>query len=130
MDQRALYIDDNEINRKVLDAMLASQGVGMDEAVDGPTGIDKYHSLPFDWLLIDYRMPNMDGLEVIERIRAEGGRGSSVPICLITAEMDPQLEEMARRSGANRVIHKPITLDDLCAFLAEHWPGSAQAGRA
>ena len=116
---RALYIDDNEINLKVVEAMLQSRDVHMTGVQNGPDGLAALDAQQFDWLFVDLRMPGMDGFEVIRRVRGRGDEKSRIPIFVITADMGPSVEERSSAAGADRVLRKPVMLHDLFALLQE-----------
>jgi two-component system, LuxR family, response regulator FixJ len=80
-------------------------------------------------LILDHHMPEMTGLELVERLRADG---SSIPILLITGSPSPTIVARAAELGINRVIEKPLTEDDLLGFIntTRSWASQLQPGLA
>jgi CheY-like chemotaxis protein len=76
---RILLIEDNAVNRRVLGAMIRAGGFEMDEAEDGPAGLRRIDDADFDLVLMDLRMPGMDGVTAIRNIRARNGRQGPRP---------------------------------------------------
>ena len=80
---RVLIVDDNDTNRQILREMLSSRGAEVTEASDGPQGLSELESAarrgkPYRLVMLDYRMPRMDGFEVAQRIKAAGIRGMTL----------------------------------------------------
>src|SRR2546423_1058230 len=69
---RVLFVEDSEINRRVFREMLGAGGIDMAEAEDGAMGLEMIDAQSFDLVLMDLRMPGMDGLTAIRHIRARG----------------------------------------------------------
>jgi CheY-like chemotaxis protein len=90
---KALYIEDDPINRVVVRDMLGVVGISYDEGVDGPDGLAKLESGEFDIVLLDLRMPGMDGLEVTRQIRARRDAKAGIPIVVITADTGPGIQQ-------------------------------------
>ncbi len=107
-DSRVLIVDDNEFNRKSLSMLLLRSGIrNLEFAVDGVDGLAKADSFRPDLILLDVAMPNMDGLEMCRRLRANP-RHSDLPILFQTA-LDSDEEQVACfTAGGNDFISKPI----------------------
>jgi len=116
---RVLYVEDDAINRKVMRAFLEAGGIALGEAVDGLDGLAHLEGGSYDIVLMDIRMPRMDGLEAIRRIRAWGGDKAQVPIAAVTADVSTALTEECKAAGANAVVHKPIDASSLFATIGE-----------
>ena len=86
---RILLTDDNEINRKLLNAMLAPLQAEITEATNGADALEKATHQPFDIILMDLRMPVMGGAEAASRIREGAGPNTGIPILALSAEMSP-----------------------------------------
>lgn len=108
---RVLLIEDDEVNRQVLDALLSIDGHVVMTAADGPTalGILGTHPEDFDIILTDLRMPGLTGTAVAERVRAMNGP----PVIAVTANLMPEDIARCRASGMVGVIGKPPTLSAL-----------------
>jgi len=78
-----------------------------DEAGDGQTALDRIHtSAPFDLALVDWNMPVMNGLEMVERIRAEGYR--DIKVLMVTTEAENDYIMRALDAGADEYLMKPF----------------------
>ena len=125
---RALVIDDNFTNRLILREMLSRQGAVVDEAEDGPTALEhieraKAAGVPYKLVLLDCRMPGMDGFQVADRLNAEAGQGLTV-LMLSSDDIKVQLTR-AREVGLDAYLVKPVTRTDLFEAI-----GTAMANRA
>ena len=110
---RVLYVDDEEPNRRVIGSMLKRAGIEMAEAGDADTGLWMIAAQKFDLVLMDVRMPGKDGLSAIREIRAHEDGKQDVPIIVITADDAYDIRVRARAVGANDVLIKPVTKEQL-----------------
>jgi len=126
-DLRVLVVDDNEINRELLRTVLIGLGAELSEAADGPSGLEVANARPVDLILMDVRMPGMNGPEVLAAIRAGNGPNQNVPILAFTADGDPA--RLTRDCGFDGVIRKPIVVAEMYAAMgvALGWTGAADA---
>lgn len=106
MSQRILVVDDEAINRELLEAMLAGFGYESETAVDGFEALAKLN-LDIDLVLCDLMMPGMDGFEVVKKIR-EDPEHSDLPICMVTSLSGKEQRLRAVEAGANDFIAKPV----------------------
>jgi PAS domain S-box-containing protein len=86
---RVLIVDDNPANRELVNAILTAMGAEVAEAVDGEEGVAVAAARPFDAILMDLRMPRLDGAQAALRIRAEGGPNAATPIIAFSADARP-----------------------------------------
>ncbi len=108
-----LIVDDSSTMRKIISRSLRQAGLAVDEifeAGDGVEGLNVLAGKKVDLILSDINMPNMDGLEFIKMVRANG---NSVPIVMITTEGGEDIIKEALSSGASDSIKKPFTPDQL-----------------
>lgn len=113
---RALVIDDNFANRLILLEMLASRGAEVDEAEDGPTALEhieraRASGVPYKLVLLDCRMPGMDGFQVAKRLNAEAVHDLTV-LMLSSDDVKAQLSR-ARELGVDSYLVKPVRRRDL-----------------
>lgn len=110
-----LVVDDNEINRKVVEVLLAPFGYDFCFAENGREAVESVQSQEFDVVLMDHRMPVMDGIEAVKTIRAWelSKKRARVPIAMLTANTDRNHIEEAYEAGSDAHISKPIHLEDL-----------------
>ena len=112
---RVLMADDNAMNRELLRLMLTPLGVELTEAADGQAAIDHANASPFDLILLDVRMPGMDGAQVARAIRTGGSLNDAIPILAFTADASGT---MAAADVFDDCISKPMIAADLTATLA------------
>ena len=86
---RVLVVDDNPANRELVNAILTAMGAQVVEAVDGVEGVAAAEVDPFDAILMDLRMPRLDGAQAALRIRQEGGVNARTPIIAFSADARP-----------------------------------------
>ncbi len=108
-----LFIEDDRMNRRVVRDMLDVAGATMDEAESAEEGLRKLTAQPYDMLLVDLRMPGMDGITAIRHVRARDDDRAAVPIIVITADTALDLRERCLDAGADEVLFKPVAMDAL-----------------
>jgi CheY-like chemotaxis protein len=86
---RVLIVDDNPANRELVGAILTALGAEVAEAVDGEEGVAAAAAAPFDAILMDLRMPRLDGAQAALRIRSGGGPNAATPIIAFSADARP-----------------------------------------
>src|SRR5882757_2048328 len=104
---RILFVEDNEVNRRVVREMLRAGGVEMAEAEDGQIGLEMIAAHDYDLILMDLRMPVMDGMTAIRHLRARGDDKAALPVIVVTADDGASIEADCRLAGADDVLHKP-----------------------
>lgn len=111
---RVLAADDNATNRKVLELMLGAAGAEVVSVENGQQAVDAWRSGGFDLVLMDLRMPVMDGLDAIRAIRkAEAPGLPRAPILVISANTSPEDLRSSADAGADGHIAKPIRAEAL-----------------
>ena len=101
------------MNRRVVKDMLDVAGAVMIEAESAEEGLRALDESDFDMLLVDLRMPGMDGLTAIRHIRARSDAKAAVPVIVVTADTAPDLRERCLAAGADEVLFKPVAMDAL-----------------
>ncbi len=122
---RVLIADDNPVNAMIARRALESAGFTVTVASTGIEALEAAKSMTPALVLMDLRMPEMDGFEAMRRLRAGG---ETMPVIAVSAEVNPEIERQAIAAGANAVVPKPIEPQALRA-LAVDWTGEA-AGKA
>ena len=116
---RVLYVDDIEGNRVVMKHMLAAADVEMIEAENGQLGLDLINGdVHIDLILMDIRMPVMDGITATSLIRALPSCKSNTPIIVVTAEAGSDLVAECTAVGADGFMTKPVGMDQLFQTIA------------
>lgn len=124
-----LVIEDNEFNRRLLGDYLATWGQQVVLAENGWQGLQYLEQRAFDLVLLDIRMPDMDGMEVARRIRRreQEGRQTPVPIIAITADVEAATFEACLDAGINAVLPKPVIPERLAGAMYEQCGGTLVA---
>jgi len=125
-----LAADDNPTNRKVLELMLEAAGVQVMTVENGQKAVEAWRVGRFDLVLMDLRMPVIDGLSAIRAIRAEEQASSRprIPAIVLSANTSPDDRAASAAAGADGHIGKPIRAEGLFAAMsAALEPQAAQA---
>lgn len=112
-----LIVDDNVTNRTVAEALCGMFGFTSETAEDGQAAVEAVGLRDFDLILMDIRMPRMDGVEATRRIRALPGCGAVTPILALTANADADSIRDYLAAGMDDVVEKPIKPDHLLAAI-------------
>jgi DNA-binding NtrC family response regulator len=110
MAERILVVDDDATIRETVSEVLGRRGFDVIPAESGENALAAARQHRFDLLLIDLRLPDMDGLEVMRRLRADDDRALAV---IMTAYPDVRTAIQALKAGAYDYLNKPFDLDDL-----------------
>lgn len=110
---RVIFVDDNAMNRKVVKGMLEAAQVAMVEAESAEIGLQLIDTDHFDIILMDLRMPGMDGLAAIRAVRARNDAKSHLPIIVVTADNGRDVRGQALAAGADDLLHKPVQMESL-----------------
>ena len=113
-----LIADDEEIIRHVMGIHLTRMGHHVDEVSDGEQAFDAISSGNYDLAILDNRMPRLDGLEVLRKVREAD---INLAIVILTGHGNDETREIAKRLGALDLLKKPLKLADLESLLAEHF---------
>jgi signal transduction histidine kinase/ActR/RegA family two-component response regulator len=117
---RALHVliaDDNAVNRTVAQTLCEMFGCTSETVADGAAAVAAAETGRFDIILMDVKMPVMDGVEATRRIRSGPAACSQAPILAVTANADPADAGLYRQAGMNGVVEKPIKPERLLAAM-------------
>ncbi len=115
---RILLAEDNRVNARVCELMLQRLGYGVSVACDGEEALEQQRSLDPDIILMDLRMPKLDGFDATRRIREQGDRGARPWIVAVTANIRESDRAQALASGMDDFIGKPIRVETLQGALS------------
>jgi two-component system chemotaxis response regulator CheY len=119
MKMRFLVVDDFSTMRRIVRNLLKELGfLNVDEAEDGAVALAKLTGEHFDFVVTDWNMPNMDGLALLQSIRANA-QLKHLPVLMITAEAKKENIIMAAQAGASGYIVKPFTAATLNEKLSK-----------
>ncbi len=117
---RVLAADDNPTNRKVVELLLGAAGAEVVSVENGAEAVEAWRAGAFDVVLMDLRMPVMDGLAAIRAIReAEAPGRPRAPIIVVSANTSATDREASAKAGADRHIGKPLRAEELFAAISE-----------
>ncbi len=116
---RILVVEDNPVNQKVAQAMLRRMGFRTDVVADGQEAVNALQIIPYDLVLMDCQMPEMDGFEATRCIRngASGVINPSISIIAMTASTMQRDRDMCIQAGMNDFIAKPVQKKELAEML-------------
>ena len=114
MPNKILIVDDEPFNLDLLEQELAEQGYTIERANDGAEALEKVTSFLPDVILLDYMMPRMNGLEVLQRLRADESY-KSIPVILLTAKATQEDKVKGLDAGADDYVIKPFDSFELLA---------------
>lgn len=108
-NMRFLVVDDFNTMRRIVRNLLKELGFNnVEEAEDGVDALAKLKAGGFDFVISDWNMPNMDGLQLLQTIRADGALGK-LPVLMVTAEAKKENIIAAAQAGASGYVVKPFT---------------------
>jgi two-component system chemotaxis response regulator CheY len=114
-----LVVDDFSTMRRIVRNLLKELGyTNVDEAEDGAMALAKLRGEQYDFVISDWNMPVMDGLEMLKRIRADASL-AKLPVLMVTAEAKKENIIAAAQAGANGYVVKPFTAATLDEKLAK-----------
>ena len=120
-DARVLLVDDININLAVAKGLLEPYGLQIDLCTSGFQAIEAVKTKNYDLVFMDHKMPGMDGIEAVQRIRGlEGEKYKNLPIIALTANAISGMKEMFLKNGFNDYLTKPINTAELEKIL-EKW---------
>ncbi|WP_174284843.1 response regulator [Sphingomonas bacterium] len=123
-----LFIEDDRMNRRVVKDMLDVAGATMTEADSAEEGLRLLDQNDYAMLLVDLRMPGMDGLTAIGHIRARTDAKAGVPIIVVTADAALDLRDQCLAAGADEVLFKPVAMDALFDAMGRILARAADGG--
>jgi CheY-like chemotaxis protein len=112
-----LVVDDNPINLRVATSLVERAGFPTRTATNGREALELMQRERFGLVLMDCHMPEMDGYETTERLRAMPGPLAKIPVVALTASAMPEDLERCRLAGMNECLTKPIAYDALAEML-------------
>jgi two-component system chemotaxis response regulator CheY len=123
-----LVVDDFSTMRRIVRNLLKELGyTNVDEAEDGVMALNKLRGGGFEFVVSDWNMPNMDGLTMLQKIRADAEL-SSLPVLMVTAEAKRENIIAAAQAGANGYVVKPFTAATLDEKLSKIFEKLEKAG--
>lgn len=120
---RILVAEDNDINWEIVDTLLQELGLKMERAENGQVCVDKFTQSPegfYSLILMDIRMPVMNGYEAAQAIRSTNRQDSSIPIIAMTADAFAEDIRQCRECGMNEHVAKPIDMKKMIELMEKY----------
>lgn len=126
MAKRLLLIDDDEVVLQSLGRLLESQGYQVEKAHNGFEALEKAQNQAFDLVISDIRMPGMDGIELIQKLRElnQERRREAIPEILITGYSDENTYLKAFKLKVTDYLYKPFDMNQFLSVVAKRVGGS------
>ncbi|MEG3164680.1 PAS domain S-box protein [Sphingomonas sp. PB2P19] len=122
--KRILVVDDVDLNRELMLAMLSKYSCAVELAEDGLQALAALDRTPFDLILMDCQMPVMDGFAATRAIRTRGGSAATMPIIALTASAQPEHRARCQEAGMDEHLTKPLDPGALESVLSRYLSGS------
>ena len=123
-----LVVDDSKVMRDMVVACLrAIAGTSFVQASSGLEAIERLSLAPFDLMVLDLNMPDVNGVEVLEFVRSQD-RLRALPVLVVTTRGDDGSRERVLEAGATGFLAKPFTPDAIIAEVRAMLPGGADSG--
>ena len=116
-----LYVEDNELNRKIVRDLLGRTSYRLIEAADGEAGVATAREALPDLIIMDIQLPKLSGFDATRQLRAEP-RTAHIPIVVITSFALAGDEQKARDAGATAYLAKPYSPRELLRIIRELAP--------
>lgn len=124
-DAHLLVVDDNIVNLKVIEGLLNGYQIQVTYALSGQEALEKIESKDYDFVFLDHMMPNMDGIETLQRIREKADPYfKNIPIIALSANATSEAKKMFKEEGFSDFVEKPIDLSILKRVLMQYLPAS------
>ena len=113
---KTLVVDDEELIRWSLQSALKGIGFFVDTASDGNEALDMLRKTDYDIVITDFKMPGLNGLELLEKIKEEGKKSK---VILISAYLSYSAVKEAKECGAFHCVNKPFGMDEFLGIVRE-----------
>ncbi|MCA9661104.1 MAG: response regulator, partial [Myxococcales bacterium] len=122
--RRVLVVEDEPVNREIVTAMLEHLGCTVDAVSGGREAIERARGDAYDAIMMDCRMPEVDGFAATAAIRALEGGASRAPIVALTANAMESDRDRCIAAGMDEFLAKPVTFEELEKVLRRVWPAT------
>lgn len=119
MPKHILVVDDEETTLHLLEIQLKMEGYEVSTALDGPDALELFSKVVPDLVLLDVMLPEMDGIEVCQKLRSLP-HGAVVPVIMLTARTEFEVMQSGFESGADDYIAKPFKREELLLRVKSH----------
>lgn len=113
---KVLIIEDSSFQRKIVSGVLSENGYEVIIAENGREGLDRAEKLRPDLIISDLLMPEFDGFQVLEAIRA---KKLNIPVIVLTSDIQKTTESRCKSLGAHAVLNKPVNKEQVIAAVRD-----------
>jgi two-component system cell cycle response regulator DivK len=124
-NERVLVVEDNDKNMKLFRDVLAATGYRTLEATTGREAIDLASEHMPDLVLMDIQLPDLDGMQALQRLRADA-RTAPIPVVALTAQAMQGDRERFLAAGFDGYVSKPVNIHDLIETVRQHCEGGTR----
>jgi CheY-like chemotaxis protein len=117
--QSILVVDDYVVTRRVIQHLLEHHGYEVFSAASGPEALEMLEANSVDLMICDIAMPEMTGIDLLHRLRADA-RFEKLPVIMLTASGHREDREMAEQAGANGFLTKPASSAEVLDTVAQY----------
>ena len=121
---RVLIVDDNQAMVEALSIVVSARGHDAQTALSGQEALDIVAVDPPDVILLDLKMPGLDGFETLNRLRTME-QGKELPVLIITAQEEDDLEGKVAEAGGSGLLRKPVDVNRLADQIEVHTKATA-----
>ncbi len=122
-DAKVLVVDDTPMNHVVFKELIKNTKIKIDSVMSGKECLEKQHDIPYDIIFLDYRMPQMDGVETLERMKKdETSVNKNTPVVVLTANAIAGARENFLKAGFEDYLSKPIESSKLEDTIIKYLP--------
>jgi CheY-like chemotaxis protein/HPt (histidine-containing phosphotransfer) domain-containing protein len=121
---RILLVEDNPVNKLVTEWALRRHGYSVDSVMTGKQGLTAGERQRYDMIVVDSQLPDIEGRQVIDRLRAQQRHGNDIPIVALEGDAAFCDRESLLAAGAVDTVGKPVNLGALCEMI-ERWTRAA-----
>lgn len=125
---RILIIDDDDIQRHMLTSVLEERGYAVHQAANGNEGMSMLLARTPDLVLLDYEMPELDGVELLRKARLSPEL-RELPVIMLTGHNEKEVVKLCVQNGANDYLVKPVSIKTLDERLSHYFPRFHQAAQ-
>ena len=126
MSGRVLIVEDDRISQKMVRDALRAAGYETEEVDSGELALQKVAENMPDLIVMDIRLPGIDGLETTRRLKADAGT-ATIPVVAVTAHVMPEDEALMREAGCDAYIPKPLRFSALLRVVRDLIAGRSPA---
>ena len=116
---RLLLAEDERHLSSALCEIFSKQKYEVDPVYDGQSALEYIRSGVYDLVILDIMMPEMDGFEVLERLRADEA-AKDIPVVFLTADEEPETRARAEAAGVQDIVGKPFKKEELLSVVAKY----------